>query len=169
MHRVPRWSRLAASTVAILLLVVSTSIALASGGSPGSVRKLLSATKTPDGAEEIMQRQDERTQARTSPAGTVAAGALLAARTQAQALAVAPGTWSEVTKVPYDSDDPAYRDPSFSNSGGGSGLVAGRMTALAVDGRTLWAGAADGGVWKSTDSGQHFTPVFDSQPNLSIG
>src|SRR5436305_7308089 len=169
MHRVPRWSRLAASTVAILLLVVSTSIALASGGSPGSVRKLLSATKTPDGAEEIMQRQDERTQARTSPSGTVAPGALLAARAQAQALSVTSGTWTEVTKAPYDSDDPRYRDPNWSNSGGGSGLVTGRMTALAVDGGTVWAGAADGGVWKSTDAGAHWTAVFDDQASLSVG
>jgi len=168
MRRTFRWSRFAAVSVAVLLLV-STSVALASGGTPGSVRKLLSAAKTPDGAEEIMQRQDERTEARTSPAGTVAPGALLAARSQAQTLAVAPGTWTEVTRAPYDSDDPQYRDPSFSNSGGGSGLVTGRMTALATDGRTLWAGAADGGVWKSTDAGQHFTPVFDSQANLSIG
>ncbi len=30
-------------------------------------------------------------------------------------------------------------------------------------------GAAAGGVWKSTDAGAHWTPIFDSVPNASIG
>ncbi len=34
---------------------------------------------------------------------------------------------------------------------------------------TYYAGAASGGVWKSTDSGQHWAPVFDSQPVQAIG
>ena len=43
------------------------------------------------------------------------------------------------------------------------------MSALAVDGSRVYAGAADGGVWRSTDRGAHWTPVFDSQPNLAVG
>lgn len=162
-------TRLTISGAVMVLLLASVVTALAAPGTPGSVRRLLSASRTPDGAEEIMQRANERAEARTSPGGVVAPGALLSARNAAQALAVTTGTWTEVTKQPYDSDDPRYRDPAFSNSGGGAGLVTGRMSALAVDGRTVWAGAADGGVWKSTDAGAHWTPVFDDQPNLSIG
>jgi photosystem II stability/assembly factor-like uncharacterized protein len=33
----------------------------------------------------------------------------------------------------------------------------------------LWVGAASGGVWKSTDGGVRFTPVFDEQNVTSIG
>ena len=43
------------------------------------------------------------------------------------------------------------------------------MTALAADGQTVYAGGAAGGVWRSFDGGQHWTPVFDQQDNLSIG
>jgi len=34
---------------------------------------------------------------------------------------------------------------------------------------TYYAGAASGGVWKSTNSGQSWAPVFDSQPVQAIG
>ena len=32
-----------------------------------------------------------------------------------------------------------------------------------------YAGAASGGVWKSSDSGFHWHPIFDKQPAQSIG
>lgn len=34
---------------------------------------------------------------------------------------------------------------------------------------TIWVGAATGGVWKSTDGGITFEPVFDDQPVAAIG
>ena len=46
------------------------------------------------------------------------------------------------------------------------------MTGLAIDPRntsTIYAGAADGGVWKSTDRGAHWAPVFDDQPSTAVG
>ena len=169
MRRSMRRTRFTIVGAVTLLFLASVVTALAAPGVPGSVRQLLSASKTPDGTDEIMRRANERAEARTSPGGDVAPGALLSARAEAQALAVTKGTWTEITKQPYDSDDPRYRDPAFSNSGGGAGLVTGRMTALAVDGSTLWAGAADGGVWTSTDAGAQWTAVFDRQASLSIG
>jgi photosystem II stability/assembly factor-like uncharacterized protein len=56
----------------------------------------------------------------------------------------------------------------------GSAAMSGRIAALdAVPGKdgktTLFVGAASGGVWKSTDGGTTFKPVFDRQPVQSIG
>jgi hypothetical protein len=51
-------------------------------------------------------------------------------------------------------------------------VVAGRITALAVDptnANVVYAGAADGGVWKTTDGGIHWTPLTDTQPSLAVG
>src|SRR6516164_4355176 len=37
------------------------------------------------------------------------------------------------------------------------------------DPSTYYVGAASGGVWKSTNSGQSFTPIFDQQSAMAIG
>jgi photosystem II stability/assembly factor-like uncharacterized protein len=37
------------------------------------------------------------------------------------------------------------------------------------DTSTYYAGAASGGVWKSTDGGNHWAPIFDKQPVAAIG
>src|SRR5471030_2548904 len=37
------------------------------------------------------------------------------------------------------------------------------------DATTYYVGAASGGVWKSTDSGVRWAPIFDSQPAQAIG
>src|SRR3954452_18039236 len=93
-----------------------------------------------------MAQQDQFNEARVAP-GIVAPGGYSAAYGQLQSLGVAGGTWSELTKRPYDADDPDYRD-YYSNSSGGSGLVTGRMTGLAADSNGyVYAGGADGGVW----------------------
>src|SRR3954471_14074616 len=50
--------------------------------------------------------------------------------------------------------------------------VGNRISAIAAipgDPSTYYAGAASGGIWKSTDSGRSFVPIFDSQPVQAIG
>jgi photosystem II stability/assembly factor-like uncharacterized protein len=50
--------------------------------------------------------------------------------------------------------------------------VGNRISAVAGipgDPTTYYAGAASGGVWKSTDSGARWSPIFDSQPAQAIG
>ncbi len=60
------------------------------------------------------------------------------------------------------------------------GLVSGRISALAVDpndatGNTVYAGAAQGGLWKSTNAAVAstaavvWTPLLDGQPSLAVG
>jgi hypothetical protein len=106
--------------------------------------------------------------ARTAP-GVVAPGAYDAAWTQMKSLPTLPGSWTEVTSKPYDADDPRYRDPEFSNSGGGADVVSGRVTGVAASGSFVYAGGADGGVFRSADGGATWTPISDGLPTLSVG
>src|SRR3954468_18367859 len=109
-----------------------------------------------DETAEALAAAEQFAQARTAP-GIVLPGAYGAAFTALSTLPVAGSTWAEVTNRPYDSDDPRYRDPFYSNSSGGSGLVAGRITGLAVGGGAIYAGGADGGVFRSRDGGSSWT------------
>jgi hypothetical protein len=78
-------------------------------------------------------------------------------------------SWTEVTNRPYDSDDPRYRDPFASNSSGGAGLVSGRIVGLALSGSAIYIGGANGGVFRSGDNGQTWSPLTDKLPTLSVG
>ena len=79
------------------------------------------------------------------------------------------GSWTDDTALPYNSDDPRYRDID-SNSSGGAGLVTGRITGLAADDDGyVYAGAANGGVWRSTTGGGHWQPISDKLPAPSTG
>lgn len=54
---------------------------------------------------------------------------------------------------------------------GPSGM-SGRITAIDVvhNNQDVWyVGAASGGIWKTTNAGSTWTPVFDDQPTLNIG
>ncbi|MCW3047254.1 MAG: hypothetical protein JWO74_1538, partial [Solirubrobacterales bacterium] len=119
-------------------------------------------------AESMAQFNEQRSAPAVEPS---APGYLAGAKYAAGVRSATTTPWHEVGPIQYQSDDPNYIDPIFSNSGAGAGLVSGRITALAAaaDGRTVYAGAADGGVWKSTDAGATWAPTFDDQPTLSIG
>src|SRR3954463_15073396 len=43
------------------------------------------------------------------------------------------------------------------------------VEAVESDPSVIYVGAATGGVWKTTNNGTTWAPVFDAQPNLSIG
>ena len=50
--------------------------------------------------------------------------------------------------------------------------MSGRVAAIDVasnDPNTIYIGAATGGVWKSTNGGAHWTPIFDDQDVHAIG
>jgi photosystem II stability/assembly factor-like uncharacterized protein len=51
-------------------------------------------------------------------------------------------------------------------------VVSGRVSALAVDPRDnniVYLGAAQGGVWKTTDGGENWSPLTDDQASLAVG
>jgi photosystem II stability/assembly factor-like uncharacterized protein len=54
----------------------------------------------------------------------------------------------------------------------GPANIGGRVVAISVverDPTTIYVGGATSGVWKSTDGGFTWTPIFDEQPTSSIG
>jgi hypothetical protein len=78
--------------------------------------------------------------------------------------------WTALGPKPLVVNDPAYPG----GSGYGNDFVSGRVSALAPDpndptGSTVYLGAAGGGVWKTTDAGDHWTSVGDSLPSQAVG
>jgi sugar lactone lactonase YvrE len=182
MHRIG-WRVALAGTAAIGTAISLTGVgAAAPGGVQGAAARQLAQNgyvKAHSPAAGSNQTRDDGDLAgqiaqygyeRSAPAGTVSGAALVSARQQAAALPASGSAWQEVTNQPYNAQPSNYTDPFWSNIGAGFSIVGGRTTALAQTSDGDWfAGTADGGVWRSTDQGQHWTPVFDAMPTLSIG
>jgi sugar lactone lactonase YvrE len=128
-----------------------------------------SAGHTPNDNDLALQ-QAQYDYERTAPSAAVSGQALISAARQAGGLQSLGGPWEAVTNRPYNGQPSNYTDPFWSNVGAGFSLVGGRTTALAQTPDGAWfAGTADGGVWRSSDQGRNWVPVFDSMPSLSIG
>lgn len=83
---------------------------------------------------------------------------------------VAPALLS-AQRVRPDTPRPATQaEPfAFQFMGPAPGGRIASVTGVAGDPRTWYLGSASGGVWKSSDSGHTFVPVFDSMPVQAIG
>jgi photosystem II stability/assembly factor-like uncharacterized protein len=81
-----------------------------------------------------------------------------------------PATAPEPSAVPAPTIDSALANLKLREIG--PAIMGGRIDDLAVvenNTDAFYVGAASGGVWKTTNGGVTFTPVFDSQPVSSIG
>jgi hypothetical protein len=125
---------------------------------------------------EILASMTSVANARLAPYGSIEAGQLSNSLGDFRHLDSNGSSWSEVTNLPYDAADPNYRDPDNSNSSGGAGYVGGRITGLAAGGGYLFAGGANGGVFRkklnnATDPGDdgRWEPISDGILSLSTG
>lgn len=62
--------------------------------------------------------------------------------------------------------------PIYGEFWSGGGNVSGRVTSIAIDptnSSVVYLTGAQGGVWKTTDGGAHWTPLTDGLPSLAAG
>jgi len=103
-----------------------------------------------------------------TPPNAATAGTLLAAATQNASLAqiaTIGGAWHSIGPAPLTS----YRGGFLGIGAAAYPNDTGRVLALTRSGNTIYLGAADGGIWKSTDMGGHWTPLGDHLASLAIG
>ncbi len=137
----------------------------------------LAQAPKPDVDDKQAEREEWFYGQRAYPLGRIPAGARLnaiaaisrldrAARLRRQsnglsgrlANALDSTTWTSIGPKPTDL--------------GSTRVTAGRVNAIAIDPRdnnTVYIGAAEGGVWKTTDGGANWRPLTDDQPSLAMG
>jgi hypothetical protein len=160
--------RLCVVTAAVAVIASVVAIPAAADSRPIKRPKPIAGQNA--GSAGIKTFAQQEAMARMAPYGSVAAGEYGEALASLEGLRDTTTPWFEVTRQPYDSNDPAYRDPNFSNSGAGWGNVAGRVTGLAASANVVFAGGANGGVFrKRTGHGGQWTPISDRILALSTG
>ena len=136
-----------------------------------------------DSPEAIRKREEWFYKQRASVNGRIPAGARLKAFQHMQRMMAAEGkliqspdgSYAEVAPQTGATTFPAWSSIGPSPTTGGTfSPVTGRITTIAVDpsdssGNTVLIGGAQGGIWRSTDAGQTWTPVGDQNPSLAMG
>lgn len=171
-----RRNRAALASLAAAGLAVSISLtATATGAGNHTIRTaghLTGVGNAGDESDDLMSSLSAYGDPRLSPAGSVQPGAYGDAWNHILGMPVRSATFTEVTTQPYNADSLHFRDQAASNSGGGAGYSAGRIAAIAVDAShpgVVYAGGADGGVFRSADDGASWTPIADHLPALAVG
>ena len=157
---------LALGSVTCVLVILGSSPFLAAQGQQNS-----SDTRT----DVIRKRQEWFYQQRAYPLGYIPAGARLQALKELDKMLEAEGRFSKqsaVAATPVSPTQWTLIGPQPTNTPYGYPITSGRVTALAVDPRNanvVYLGAAEGGVWKTTNGGSTWTPLTDTQPSLAVG
>lgn len=137
-----------------------------------------------DSPDQIQKRDEWFYKQRSSINGHIPAGARLKAFQHMQRMMEAEGKLVRHADGTYSAAPPltpqALATPQWMpigpapTTGGTFTPTSGRVTTIAVDpsdptGNTVLIGAAQGGIWRSTDGGTTWTPQGDSNPSLAMG
>ncbi|HEV2615443.1 MAG TPA: hypothetical protein VGU63_02410, partial [Candidatus Acidoferrales bacterium] len=168
--------------VAVLLLVGSLP-QVPLGGQSNRPRAL--GKHEHDSALQIRKRAEWFFHQRAFPLGHIPADARLKAFQQAAQMRRTKGLFMDRFAAATGERIPGFQNITANTSTWTSigpqptassffGNVSGRVNALAVDpcdatGNTIYAGAAQGGVWKTTNGGANWTAITDNQPSISSG
>ncbi len=142
-----------------------------------SVFTVLAAAQQADSEFEspdsIRQRDEWYRHQRAYPLQHIPAGVRVKALRKRQVMeALAQATRQPSVTSPWTFIGPEPTIPLLAEAFTGSPNVSGRVTALAVDptnASVVYAGGADGGVWKTTNGGTNWTPLTDGEVSLAIG
>jgi photosystem II stability/assembly factor-like uncharacterized protein len=116
-----------------------------------------------------MRKQFLMTLARSHPVVRGLVGLSLLGLAQAAA-AQAPSTAPASTQVPTPAVSPQlFGDLKYRLIGPFRGGRAVAVGGVPGSGTTFFFGSVDGGVWRSTDAGAVWKPLFDAQPVASVG
>ncbi|MGH9727605.1 MAG: WD40/YVTN/BNR-like repeat-containing protein, partial [Candidatus Acidiferrales bacterium] len=138
-----------------------------------------------DSALQIRKRAEWFFHQRAFPLGHIPADARLKASQQAEQMRRTKGVFMDRFAAAAAERIPGFQNITANTStwtpigpqptaSSFFGNVSGRVNALAIDpcdatGNTIYAGAAQGGVWKTTNGGTNWTAMTDSQPSISSG
>ena len=123
--------------------------------------------------DSIKQRDEWYRHQRAYPLQHIPAGLRVKALHKRQLMeAQAQATLQPSATSPWTFIGPEPTIPLLAEAFTGSPNVSGRVTALAVDptnANVIYAGGADGGVWKTTNGGTSWIPLTDGEVSLAIG
>jgi photosystem II stability/assembly factor-like uncharacterized protein len=129
----------------------------------------------PEGGQELRQREGWFYEQRTTVGQRVPADAFVKARRSAARARGAAGAealrWTELGPAAIGVGGPEPNE-DLDWGWGGPSPYSGRVTSIAnhpTRAATAYIGTSGGGVWRTTDDGETWTPLFDRQPSLSIG
>ncbi|HEX6351323.1 MAG TPA: hypothetical protein VF160_18260 [Candidatus Dormibacteraeota bacterium] len=155
----------------VYVLLAALAVTVFTAGTAPTTMAAKKSTGAP--LSDVGLREAQYEEMRAFPGAAVPNGAFAALRTQASAIAATGGKWHEQTTQPYNAEPAGYTDPVWSNAipapGAGFSLVGGRVTAFAADRGTIYAGTADGGVWRLAAGSSAWQPLTDQLATLSIG
>src|SRR5215218_6846190 len=130
-HRRTRAGRVAAIAAGTVLAVIAAGGLPAHAADDRPIKRPKPVAGANAGTAGLKTFASQEAVARLAPYGSVDPGEYGEALGSLRGLPSNSSRWREITNQRYDSNDPNYRDPVFSNSGAGWGDVAGRITGLA--------------------------------------
>ncbi len=183
MFSIQRLPRLTLHVFMLGSLLLLASLLFNACGKPAPLNEATRLAKPSSGGEEgeLQRRGDWFYAQRAYPAGQIPQAARESALRQwdAEELRLqARGLFSRVAQTNWENlgPQPIEGGQTFGNNGDPRGLVAGRVADIALDpgyngtsNQTVYLGAAQGGLWKTTNNGQSWTPLTEDQPSLAVG